>query len=166
MRRSRSKTLAIKNSASNIEMAIFMRVRSSRAWKTDGETTITSQAKNTLDVSSTMKSTGTAGTISFLGHSTREIGAAAWSTASVSLNSQIKMYTREVLVMTIFTVREFTGITIEIFSTVISERVSVTEWECFLVLTEGTRKESGWMINFRFDLSIYGEIIIKCLLLI
>ncbi len=162
MRRSRSRTSVIKNSALNIEMAISMRVRWSKAWRTDGETTITNQAKNTLDVSSTMKSTGTAGTISFRGHNTKEIGVAVWSTASVSSNSQTKIYTREVLVMTICTAREFTGTITEIFSTVISERANATEWECFLVLTEGIRRGTGWMINFRFDLSIYGEVIIKC----
>jgi hypothetical protein len=53
------------------------------------------------------------------------------------------MYTREVLVMTICTAREFTGTITEIFSTVISERANATEWECFLVLTEGTRRGSG-----------------------
>lgn len=94
---------------------------------------------------------GMEGTISCLARSTKVIGAAGWSTASVFWHLPIKTFMKESFAKMIFTGREPTDTT-----TVISFRVSFPKGNDMelvhsLELTVACRSANGSKTNFQYD---------------
>ncbi len=128
-----------------------MKDNSKTKWKTDGDSIIIPQAKNTQEISSMTKSTDMEGTSSYPEHSTKAIGVAASNMELESWNSVQGMPMKEALLTISSMEKAFTSPPMEISSKDSGKMEWKTAKALSKALTVPFKSASGSMISSKFE---------------